>query len=177
MRRVILILVVAVLAGCSPDQDWRTASRESAGIAPNPAETREAVVQVYGANAWGWRGWFAIHTWIAVKPTAASSYTVYDVVGWRALRGRPVMRIAKDAPDRHWYGARPRLLKEHRGPGVDALIDAVDRAAKTYPWKTEYKAFPGPNSNTFIAWIGKQVPELELDLPFSAIGSSYVHAR
>jgi len=43
-----------------------------------------------------------------------------------------------------------------------------------YPWKTTYKAFPGPNSNTFTAWIAKQVPELELDLPFSAIGSGYV---
>ena len=32
----------------------------------------------------------------------------------------------------------------------------------------------GPNSNTFTAWIAKQVPELELDLPFSAIGSGYV---
>ena len=35
------------------------------------------------------------------------------------------------------------------------------------------KAFPGPNSNTFTAWIAKKVPELELDLPFTAIGSGY----
>lgn len=26
-------------------------------------------------------------------------------------------------------------------------------------------------SNTFIAWIARQVPELGLELPFSAIGS------
>ena len=57
---------------------------------------------------------------------------------------------------------------------MDDLIDAVDKAADAYPWETTYKAFPGPNSNTFTAWIAKQVPELELDLPFSAIGSSYV---
>jgi hypothetical protein len=37
-----------------------------------------------------------------------------------------------------------------------------------------YKAFPGPNSNTFTAWIAEQVPELEVDLPFSAIGRGYV---
>jgi hypothetical protein len=58
---------------------------------------------------------------------------------------------------------------------VDEGIDAVDRAARAYPWKTTYKLFPGPNSNTFTAWIAKQVPELELDLPFSAIGSGYVN--
>ena len=54
------------------------------------------------------------------------------------------------------------------------LIDAVDKAAHAYPWKTTYRAFPGPNSNTFTAWIAKQVPKLQLDLPFSAIGSGYV---
>ena len=46
-------------------------------------------------------------------------------------------------------------------------------AAKDYPWPTTYKAFPGPNSNTFVAWVANQVPELELKLPFSAIGSGY----
>jgi hypothetical protein len=153
--------------------DWRTASRASAGIAPDPATTPEAVLQVYGADAWGWRGWFAIHTWIAAKRTGEAAYTVYDVVGWRSRRGEPVVRIYHDIPDRHWYGEKPRLLKEHRGAGVDALIAAVDRAARAYPWKSDYKAFPGPNSNTFVAWIARQVPRLELELPFAAIGSGY----
>ena len=53
----------------------------------------------------------------------------------------------------------------------------MDRAAKSYPWATEYKAFPGPNSNTFVAWIGRQVPQLGLDLPLSAIGSSYADSK
>ena len=173
MRRILLLLVAALLGACSSGQDWRTASRESAGIAPDPAETREAVLHVYGADAWGWRGWFAIHTWIAAKRTGEEAYTIYEVIGWRASRGIPVVRVARDLPDRHWFGARPRLLKEHRGEGVDTLIDAVERAVRDYPWPTEYKVFPGPNSNTFIAWIGRQVPELGLDLPFSAIGSGY----
>jgi hypothetical protein len=32
------------------------------------------------------------------------------------------------------------------------------------------------NINTFTAWIARQVPELELDLPFSAIGKRYVNS-
>lgn len=132
---------------------------------------------VYGADTWGWRGWFAIHTWIAAKRTGERSYTVYEVIGWRQHRGLPVVRIEKDLPDRLWFGERPRLLKEHRGEGVDSLITRVDSAARAYPWSTVYDAFPGPNSNTFIAWIGRQVPELGLDLPFSAIGSGYANLR
>ena len=168
-----IFLILFALTGCTT-KDWRMASRESAEIAPNPSKSREAVLQIYCAPTWGWRGWFAIHTWIATKPTNAASYMVYEVVGWRQRRGLPAMRIEKDLPDRYWYGKRPRLLKDFRGDGVDKLIDAVDLAAKSYPWPNTYIAFPGPNSNTFIAWISKQVPELGLKLPFSAIGSGYL---
>jgi hypothetical protein len=165
--------LLAALTGCAGGRGWQTASREPAGLAPDPLLTREAVVHVYGASTWGWRGWFAIHTWIAAKRTGEPLYTVYEVVGWRLRRGLPSVRIEPDLPDRHWYGAKPRLLKERRGAGVDQLIDEIDRAARSYPWPDTYRAFPGPNSNTFIAWIARETPRLELDLPFSAIGSGY----
>jgi hypothetical protein len=163
--------MIITLAGCAGD--WRTASRESAGIAP-PLTKKEAVIQVYGASTWGWRGMFAIHTWIATKPEGASSYTVYEVIGWRQRRGMSVVRIAKDLPDRYWYGERPQLLLDRRGKEAARLIPQIDEAARSYPWPDEYKAFPGPNSNTFPAWIAAKVPELGLELPLRAIGRGYV---
>ncbi len=57
------------------------------------------------------------------------------------------------------------------------MIDEINKAAHAYPWKTTYSVFPGPSSNTFTAWIAKQVPELELSLPFTAIGSGYVNEQ
>jgi hypothetical protein len=172
MLTAFVLNVLILSTGCA-DKDWRTASRESAGIAADPATTNEAVLYIYGADAWGWRGLFAIHTWIAAKKTGEAAYTVYDVVGWRSNHGQPVLRVVQDIPDRYWYGEKPRVLKEHRGPGVDELISAVEKAVYAYPWKKTYKAFPGPNSNTFTAWVANQVPELDLHLPFSAIGSGY----
>jgi hypothetical protein len=169
------VLMGLILMNCSSNKDWRTASRESAGIAPNPSITNEAVLHVYGAKAWGWRGWFAIHTWIAAKRTGETSYTVYDVIGWRGNHGEPVLKITKDLPDRYWFGEKPQILKAHMGSGVDKLIDDIDKAAHSYPWKTTYSVFPGPNSNTFTAWIAKQVPQLKLSLPFTAIGSGFVN--
>jgi hypothetical protein len=175
LKKLCCCLLLITLAGCAPDRgDWRTASREPAGIAPDPLQTAEAVLQVYAAPAWGWRGWFAVHTWIASKGTAELSYTVYEVVGWRQRRGLSVVRIEQDAPDRYWYGEKPKLLASYQGDEVDALIAAVEEAARSYPWPQSYRAFPGPNSNTFIAWIAKEVPTLGLTLPFSAIGSGYV---
>lgn len=171
-KTVLFALAALILAGCA-GQDWRTASREPAGIAPDPETTPEAVVQVYGAPVYGWRGWFAIHTWISVKPSQADQYTVYEVIGWREKRGLPVVRIEQDYPDRYWFGEKPELLYSAQGEGVDELIRQIDAAAKRYPWSNQYTLFPGPNSNTFPAWIAEQVPQLELDLPISAIGQDW----
>lgn len=167
-----LITLYIVLVSCSSG-DYRTASRKSAQIAPLPEIHKEAVIQAYAAPAWGWRGWFAVHTWISVKPANSESYTVYEVIGWRLNRGLPAVRIEKDIPDRYWFGKIPKLIKDIRGQQAALLIEKIDFAAKSYPWPNSYTAFPGPNSNTFIAWIAKYVPELELELPFSAIGSGY----
>ena len=173
LRSMIIIAVVAGLSGCTVSGSWRDASRASAGIAPQPADHPEAIVQVYAADAWGWRGWFAVHTWIAAKRSGESVYTVYDVVGWRQRWGSPVVRAYNDVPDRFWFGAQPELLLDSRGDGVDELIDHIEQAVADYPWPDQYRVFPGPNSNTFVAWIGRQVPELELRLPFAAIGSGF----
>ncbi|KZY55738.1 hypothetical protein A3735_20390, partial [Oleiphilus sp. HI0061] len=127
-----------------------------------------------GADAWGWRGWFAIHTWIAVKARDASEYTVLEVIGWRAKRGLSVLRVENDIPDRYWFGSQPQILLDKRGDEAEELIEEIVALAERYPWANEYKVFPGPNSNTFPAWIAAQVPELGLELPFSAIGSGYV---
>jgi len=167
-------LLILMLSSCN-NRDWRTASRASAGIAPDPQTTQEAVVLAYGAKAWSWRGWFAVHTWIATKDVGADSYTVYEVIGWRGKRGMPVLRIDRDLPDRLWFGEKPELLVEHRGKNAELLIAEIDQAAREYPWKEEYKVFPGPNSNTFTAWVAQQVPELDLKLPFRAIGSGYLN--
>jgi hypothetical protein len=82
--------------------------------------------------------------------------------------------IHERAPDARWFGAAPELLADKRGDGVDALIGRIDRAAHDYPYAGEYSAWPGPNSNTFTAWIGRATPELEIDLPPTAIGKDYL---
>src|SRR6185436_19222561 len=113
--------------------DWRTASREPAGLAPDPANTPEAVVQVYSARAVSWRGWFGVHSWIAVKRTNAGEYTVHEVIGWRLNRNNTAVVARNRHPDAYWYGSRPELLADIRGPGVEEVIDRIETAVKGYP--------------------------------------------
>ncbi|MFU8856615.1 MAG: DUF3750 domain-containing protein [Deferrisomatales bacterium] len=175
---VLAILLSFVLALARHDvslgTDWRTADRTSRGIAPAPETTPEAVVQVYAARAVRWRGLFAVHTWLAVKPENAEAYTVHHVVGWNVRRGRPVVVSLSDVPDRSWYGNAPELLNDLRGPEAEGLIPRIQRAVKSYPYPHTYRAWPGPNSNTFVAWVGREVPELRLNLPPTAIGKDYL---
>ena len=154
--------------------EWRTASREPVGLAPDPAAVTEAVVQVYAARAWGWRGYFGVHSWVAVKPSGAPAFTVYEVIGWRLRWNRTALTIHERPADARWFGREPELLVDLRGDGVDDVIARLDRAARAYPWAGRYRIWPGPNSNTFTAWLGRAVPELGLDLPPTAIGKDFV---
>ena len=172
-RTAVMLVLVTLISACS-SSNWRTASRESAGIATSPAQEKSAVIEVYAADAYSWRGWFAVHSWIAVKAENAEEYTVYEVVGWRVRRGLPALNEYKTpTPDRYWYGSKPEKLLSITGSKAADLIPQIVAAVNRYPWANEYTLFPGPNSNTFPAWVGLQVPELGLELPFSAIGSGY----
>lgn len=169
-----LVLPLLLAAKDLTAQDWRTASKEPVGLAPDAATTPEAVVQVYGARTWGWRGNFGVHTWVAVKPANAAAYTVYEVIGWRLRWSDSVVAIHARAPDARWYGNEPELYADKRGEEAGKFIPRIDAAARAYPYANEYTAWPGPNSNTFVAWITRAVPELAVDLPPTAIGKDYL---
>jgi Protein of unknown function (DUF3750) len=171
----VVVTAIAAATSCtSARSDWRSASREPVGLAPDPAEVKEAVVQVYGARTVGAKGLFGVHTWVAVKPTQAQQWMVYEVIGWRLRWSPSAVVVQSRAPDARWFGAEPELYADRRGHEVDELIERIDKAARAYPYGAEYRAWPGPNSNTFTAWIARAVPELELDLPATAIGKDYL---
>ena len=167
-------LILALVGACTTTRDWRNASSEPAGLAPDPVSEREALVQVYAARTWGWRGLFGVHTWVAVKPANAGAYKVYEVIGWRLRSGRSAVAVSERHPDARWFGSLPELIAEKRGAGVDAIIERIDQAAAAYPYAGRYSAWPGPNSNTFTAWVLRAAPELRADLPPTAIGKDYL---
>jgi hypothetical protein len=168
-----LPLLLVVSGQAQLGRDYRTADRSSAGIAPPAETTPEAVVQIYAARALNWRGIFGVHTWIATKPENATEYTLHHVIGWRVYRDLPAVVSAPGIPDGRWFGNEPELIGELRGEAAAQAIPKIIEAVASYPYPNEYKLWPGPNSNTFTAYIGRQVPELRMDLPTTAIGKDY----
>lgn len=181
----IAVLLALLLAGplltlafgkASMRGDWSMATHRATGLAPDPATHAEAVVQVYASRTFGWRGAFADHTWLAAKPAGAANYTRFEVIGWYGGGGgRSVVSVSSQrAPDAEWYGAPPRLLRDLRGAEAEAAIAKLAQAVEAYRYPSTYHAWPGPNSNTFVAHLGRAIPELRLAMPSTAIGKDYV---
>lgn len=176
---LLLMTLILLLAGplfmlAGPQVDlgghWASADRSSAGLAPLPERTPQAVVQIYAARAFNWRGAFGVHTWIATKPAGASSYLVHQVTRW----SHPSATTRRSAPDRAWFGNPPWLLADYRGDAAARMIPLITDAVAAYPLSGHYQAWPGPNSNTFVAWVVRQVPGLRVQLPALAVGKDYL---
>lgn len=149
---------------------WSQASWSSIGSLPPASAHPEARVLVLSARTGRWRGVFAVHSWIVLKPENGERWTRYDVVGW----GNPI-RTNGWAPDGRWRGNDPTVVIDVRGADAALLIPKVDAAVKAYQWRNagDYRAWPGPNSNTFVASVLRAIPEVGISLPANAIGRDF----
>jgi hypothetical protein len=151
--------------------NWREARWTSSNLLADPAEDRAARVVIFAAPTGGIKGAFAVHSWIAFKRENADSYDRYDVVGW----GQPVRKNGYDA-DAYWYSNAPTKVWEISGAEAAAMIPSIEAAIAAYPHNNRggYRLWPGPNSNSFIAHIMRQVPEIDAVLPPNAVGRDYL---
>jgi hypothetical protein len=151
-------------------ESYRSANWSSTGMLPQPSDEPEARLLIFTGRTGRWRGIFAVHSWVVIKEENGTSWNRYDVVGW----GQPV-RNNGWAPDSHWFGNTPRVLVDVRGEEAAALIPKVEAAIAGYKYNHagDYRIWPGPNSNTFIATVLRAVPELEATLPSNAVGKDF----
>jgi hypothetical protein len=174
----VLIVLPVLVSGCLPDGrggvPWYEARRDPTGLAPDPASAPEAVIQVYAARAVSWRGAFAVHTWLALKPTGAERYTRYEVLGFGVANGAPALRVDRMGPDNYWFGARPQILLDRRGTrrrrndrrdpcrGCPLSLSArVPRLARSQQQHVHRLYCP-------------RSPELGLNLPSNAVGKDFL---
>ncbi|MFN3549889.1 MAG: DUF3750 domain-containing protein, partial [Mesorhizobium sp.] len=97
-------------------------------------------------------------------------YERYDKVGW----GSPIRRDGW-AADGRWYSNAPEIVAMADGARARDLLAAMDAAIASYPWSHNggYRIWPGPNSNSFVAHVLREVPALGATLPPNATGRDY----
>jgi hypothetical protein len=151
-------------------EGWWAADRSSAGLLPPAAQHSPAVVRVFAARTVRWRGIFAVHCWLVLKPEGAARYTRYDYTAW----GAPI-RMNGFEPDGRWFGQVPEVVFAADGEEAAALIPPMLAAIEGYAWRNhgDYRPWPGPNSNTFVAAVLDAAPGIRVTLPPTAIGKDY----
>ena len=160
-----LIYYAGERSGSWYDADW-----SSARILAPAAASPEARILVFSGRTGRWKGIFAVHSWIVVKAENAKTYTRYDLTGF----GRPI-HVDGWAPDARWFGNAPQIVADIRGPAAAAAIPKIRAAIAQYPYANlgDYRLWPGPNSNTFVASVLRAAPELDIALPPEAIGKDF----
>jgi len=149
---------------------WRSANWGSVGMLQDAGTDHEARLLVFAGRTGRWKGVFSVHSWVVYKPAGATAWTRYDVVGW----GNPV-RMNGWAPDSLWFGNTPRVLADLNGAAAEAMIPKVRSAIEDYRYRNQgdYRMWPGPNSNTFVAAVLRAAPELATTLPPNAVGKDF----
>lgn len=165
-----LIARAAFFAASDAPRSWRDADWSSAGILPQASGYKPARVIVFTGKAGAWKGVFSVHSWIVIKRANAAAWTRYDVVGWGApvrTNGWPV--------DGRWYGSMPVAIADISGAEAERLIPKIEAVVKDYAYAQngDYRIWPGPNSNSFVAAILRAMPELRVSLPPNAVGRDF----
>jgi hypothetical protein len=176
-RFVLLVIVLPVAIGAIKGYaagwpaSWRAADWSSSGVLPSAAMTPQATVMILAARTGRWKGIFADHMSIVLKEEGATEWSRYDVVGW----GDPVRKNNYPA-DARWYGNVPRVIYKLEGKKAASLIPEIERAINNYPFarRGDYTVWPGPNSNSFVSHIVREVPGFDAELPATAIGKDWL---
>jgi hypothetical protein len=165
-----LAVHAALYAGKDRPSSFRDADWSSTGMLSPASADRDARLLVFTGRTGRWKGIFSVHSWVVFKPENAVAWSRYDVVGW----GNPV-RTNGWVPDGRWFGDRPVAIADVHGADAQALIPKIEAAIKAYRYARagDYRTWPGPNSNTFVATVLRAVPELAVTLPPTAIGKDF----
>lgn len=178
-RILVFVLVVFILPALftlgwwamqARPNSWRSADWSASGVLPVAKDAGDAAVYVMAARTGGLKGAFSVHSWIVTKAAGAAPYVRYDKVGW----GSPIRRNAY-AADGRWYSNEPVIVHAVTGEAAEKLIPRVEAAVAAYPYSKQgdYRIWPGPNSNSFVAFVLRTVPELGAHMPPNAVGRDF----
>jgi Protein of unknown function (DUF3750) len=132
------------------------------------------VVQLRYATLPRCLGAIAVHYWFTVFDPISRQWRRWEVWQTKNAGGKSIGHIHCDLrhPDCGVGGGAYRLAAEWDG-GAARDICAILARPQEYPHWDRYRAWPGPNSNTFVAWVLRKAG-LHHSFDPRAIGKDYM---
>ena len=116
--------------------------------------------------------WIAVHYWFVVFDESGACHR-WEIWQTKNAGGRSIGHLHCDLkhPDADVGGGPTRIAAQWTGDQALA-IKTILEAAESYPFCNKYRYWPGPNSNTFAAWVLRQAG-IDHPLGRMALGKSY----
>lgn len=133
---------------------------------------RRMIVQLLSATLPPPIGLFAAHYWFNVVEDGRCER--WEV--WQSPDAGGVsfghLHCNLKAPEAGVGGGPSRVAAVWSGDAAVRLKGVLDTAKDAYPHRHRYRPFPGPNSNTFAAWVLRRAG-IDYTLPWNAIGRGF----
>jgi hypothetical protein len=168
LRWLLLAWLALALAGEGYSR-FRPAAWTAATATPD-----EVVVQLRCATIPGGLGLLAVHYWFAVFDPPTHHWQRWEVWQRPNAGGTSWQHVHKDlmTADASVGGGPVQIRAEWHGAEARALADALAQSSE-YADRGRYLAWPGPNSNTYIAWVLRR-SGVAADLEPRGIGKDYL---
>jgi hypothetical protein len=116
-------------------------------------------------------GWIAAHYWfVSLDAERCERWEVWQTPD---AGGRSVghLHCNLKAPEANVGGGPTRLVAEWQGDEARRLHEVLSKSDR-YPFCRAYRYWPGPNSNTYVAWVFREAG-LQYPLGRLALGKNY----
>ncbi len=117
-------------------------------------------------------GMVAVHYWFVTDDSSARER--WEVWQYPDVGERSTGHLHRNLmhPDSSVGGGPTHLARYWEGALAERLTTALHESWIRYPYRHQYHVVPGPNSNTFVAWVLRQA-EVKHPLSWRAIGKNF----
>ncbi len=167
LRWLLLAWLVLCLLGEAYGWLW---PRQVPPLTPPPDEP---VVQLRYATLPDGLGAISVHHWFVEYDPTDGRWHRWELWQDADAGGTRWGHVHKDLlrPDAGVGGGPSQVAAEWRGSAARALVAAL-ADSRQYPYRGRYLAWPGPNSNTYVAWVLRRAG-VAADLHPMAVGKDY----
>ena len=166
MRPLLTLLLVPVLAGCARFDPADLPEEEAWLVAVKSCRLPEQLPPPVS---------LAHHAWFDIKQGTEGDWVRVEVMSSAAFLRRDVVRVDAIGPAsaraaERWGDRAVHLHQVVRGEEARRIGEELVRLARGYADAAVYNGWPGPNSNTFVERLGRQVDGLRFQLHHDAVG-------
>jgi hypothetical protein len=119
-------------------------------------------------------GALADHYWFVVREELSGKCERWEVWPTANARGESFGYVHCDLkhPDDGVGGGPARIVTEWCDEQAVKISSILKNIKEHYPYQDRYLPWPGPNSNTFVAWVLRKAG-IDFPLSWKAVGKDY----